>query len=114
MYTVCIYVTTERAITLAKLQNSGFSNFRGMYRKPSHIISEPTVRVPHRNDAKIATDLIVETKYIKTCTELSHPGCLLLQFYALNHVFIPIDCLTLVCFTDLHVHLFPPPLSTRG
>ncbi len=103
------------------------------------------------------------TKYIKTCTELSHPGCLLLQFYALNHVFnrmyariIPpgtslkikkqnclsssnlsflakrwfhkigilrlqkedgvhlflilrcnlyIDCLTLVCFTDLHVHL---------
>ncbi len=28
------------------------------------------------------------TKYIKTCTELSHPGCLLLQFYALNHVLI--------------------------
>ncbi len=53
------------------------------------------------------------TKYIKTCTELSHPGCLLLQFYALNHVFIiyilrcnlSINCLTLVCSTDLHVHL---------
>ncbi len=28
------------------------------------------------------------TKYIKTCTELSHPGCLLLQFYAFNHVLI--------------------------
>ncbi len=28
------------------------------------------------------------TKYIKTYTELSHPGCLLLQFYALNHVLI--------------------------
>ncbi len=27
------------------------------------------------------------TKYIKTCMELSHPGCLLLQFCALNHVF---------------------------
>ena len=48
--------------------------------------------------------ILVWTKYIKTCTELSHPGCLLLQFYALNHVLI-IDCLTLVCFTDLHVHL---------
>ncbi len=30
-----------------------------------------------------------QTKYIKTCTELSHPGCLLLQFYALNNVFNP-------------------------
>ncbi len=30
----------------------------------------------------------IKTKYIKTCTELSHPGCLLLQFYALNHVLI--------------------------
>ena len=29
-----------------------------------------------------------KTKYIKTCTELSHPGCLLLQFYALNYVLI--------------------------
>ena len=28
------------------------------------------------------------TKYIKSCTELSHPGCRLLQFYALNHVLI--------------------------
>ncbi len=77
------------------------------------------------------------TKYIKTCMELSHPGCLLLQFYALNrvfnhiyagiiaygfksfiniclvckaithgrHIYLSIDCLTLVCFTDLHVHL---------
>ncbi len=34
------------------------------------------------------------TKYIKTCTELSHPGCLLLQFYALN-------CLTFVCFPNI-------------
>ncbi len=30
----------------------------------------------------------VLTKYIKTCTELLHPGGLLLQFYALNHVLI--------------------------
>ncbi len=31
-------------------------------------------------------------RYIKTCTELSHPGCLLLQFEALNHVLIIYIC----------------------
>ncbi len=44
------------------------------------------------------------TKYIKTCTELSHPGCLLLQFYALNHVFVSLTymciCLKIILFND--------------
>ncbi len=35
----------------------------------------------------IKSRMTAMTKYIKTCTELSHPGCLLLQFYALNYVF---------------------------
>ena len=44
---VSLLVSALPAIRIApaKLQNSVFSNFREIYRKPSHIISEPTVVV---------------------------------------------------------------------
>ena len=51
-------LTIPIGIPPAKLQNSGFSTFREIYRKPLHIISEPTVVIQVASSIKGHLDIL--------------------------------------------------------